>query len=181
MFPSEVLRFGCLHVDVLGPLEPSNGKRYVVTFIDRASRWFECCPTSDVTAATIVTALVETWLSRYGVPLQIVSDRGAQFTGSLFKSLCSILGTEHTPTCSYPPEANGLIERWHRRLKDALRAHAAPEWTEVLPWAVLGLRAAPRSDEDLSAFELLFGLPPRLPGSLLPSSGQRTALLADDV
>ena len=180
-FPADVQRFASIHCDIVGPLEPSDGKRYLLTFIDRESRWFECVPTDDVSAASVATIFIDCWVSRYGVPQQVTSDRGAQFVSTLFTSLCNILGSNHTPSCSYHPECNGLVERLHRRLKDALRSHAALVWTELLPWVLLGLRAAPRSDDDVSTYEHVFGLPPRLPGAILPSSALSTGHVAEDV
>ena len=155
--PEDVARFSCLQMDIVGPLQLSRGMWYLVTFVDLASRWFECSPLPDVSMA-----FVETWIQSSGVPAQLVSNRGAQFMGSLFQNLCTILGRSNSPSCLSHSEANGLVEHWHRRLKDALRTHAASEWMDILPWTVLGLRAAPRSDEDVSLFEVLFGMPPGL-------------------
>ena len=58
-----------------------------------------------------------------------------------------------------------MVERAHRRIKDALRAHqAADNWPDVLPWIVFGLRAAPRGDDDicLQFFLALFSRAQRL-------------------
>ena len=61
-----------------------------------------------------------------------------------------------------------MVERCHRRLKDALRARlAGPDWPLHLPWVLMGLRAAPTEDTGLSAAELVFGAPLVLPGQIL--------------
>ena len=87
---------------------------------------------------------------------------------SLFTSLCSYLGTDHTPTTAYHPQANGLVERMHRRLKSSLRAlEATSHWPSALPWVCLGLRAAPTEDDNISSFEATFGAAPSLPSTLL--------------
>ncbi len=71
-------------------------------------------------------------------------------------------------TTAYHPESNGMVERVHRRLKDALRARAAgPNWVADLPWILLGLRAQPREDTGRSAAEAVFGAPLVLPGQFL--------------
>ncbi len=58
-----------------------------------------------------------------------------------------------------------MVERVHRRLKDALRARAAgANWVSELPWTLLGLRAQPREDTGISAAESVFGAPLVLPG-----------------
>jgi hypothetical protein len=61
-----------------------------------------------------------------------------------------------------------MVERCHRRLKDALRARlAGPDWPLHLPWVLMGLRAAPREDTGVSAAEIVFGAPLVLPGQIL--------------
>ena len=90
-------------------------------------------------------ALFSAWISRFGVPSVITSDRGAQFVSGIWTSLCSILGIRHSTTTSYHPQANGLVKRFHRQLKDALSSRlAGSDWFYHLPWILLGLRVAPK-------------------------------------
>ncbi len=96
-------------------------------------------------------ALTFTWISRFGMPETITSDRGPQFTSNLWFQLCQMLNISHKQTTAYHPESNGAVERLHRRLKDALRARAAAAiWSKELPFVLLGLRALPREDTGLS-------------------------------
>jgi hypothetical protein len=61
-----------------------------------------------------------------------------------------------------------MVERFHRRLKDALRARcAAAEWHTHLPWVMLGIRAAWRLDGSYTPAEAVFGAQPVLPGQFL--------------
>ncbi len=63
------------------------------------------------------------------IPAVLTSDRGAQFTSSLWAALCSLLNIQHNQTTAYHPQSNGMVERFHRRLKDALRTRcAAANW-----------------------------------------------------
>ena len=109
------------------------------------------------------------WVSRFGVPKEIVSDQGSQFTSGLFSSLNQLVGSQLKLVTAYHPQANGMIERIHRSLKNALIAKAG-EWMQSLPWVLLGLRAAPRSDDDASPAERVYGWPLTLPGSLLDAA-----------
>jgi hypothetical protein len=77
----------------------------------------------------------------------------------------------HKMTTAFHPQSNGLVECFHRRLKDALRARAAAaDWPDHVPWVLLGLRAAPREDSGVSAAELVYGAPVVLPGQFLTAA-----------
>ncbi len=118
-------RFAHIHIDLVGPLTPSNGFNHILTVIDRTSRWMEAIPLANTAAAEVAAALFSGWICRFGVPAIITSDRGSQFTSSIWNSLCLLLQIKHQPTTAYHPQANGMVERLHRRLKDALRARGA--------------------------------------------------------
>ena len=161
-------RFSHLHVDLVGPLQYSNNFNYIFTIIDRTSKWMEAIPLSETSAAACAKALTFTWISRFGVPETITSDRGPQFTSNLWFQLCEMLNISHKQTTAYHPESNGAVERLHRRLKDALRARAAAAtWSEELPFVLLGLRAQPREDTGLSPAEAVFGAQIVLPNEFL--------------
>ena len=165
-------RFTHIHVDLVGPLKASaEGYTHVMTMVDRTTRWMEVIPLSSTTATASADALVAGWISRFGVPAVITTDRGVQFTSAVWQVLCKRLGIKHSPTTAYHPQANGLVERFHRHFKDSMQARlAARDWPAHLPWVLLGLRAAPKEDHNISAAELLYGVPLALPGELLETS-----------
>jgi hypothetical protein len=79
--------------------------------------------------------------------------------------LCQKLGTQHILTTAYHPQANGMVERFHRQLKEALHSrNCGADWAAHLPWFLMGLRAAPKEDSGLSSAELVYGQALRLPG-----------------
>ena len=163
-------RFSHIHVDLVGPLPQSNGFSHLFTIVDRTSGWPEAVPLQSTTAEECAKVLLRTWIPTFGVPAIITSDRGAQFTSSIWSSLCRFLGINHSPTTSFHPQSNGLVERFHRRLKVSLRARlAGSDWFHHLPLVLLGLRCAPREDSAVSASEALFGTPLVLPGEFLDS------------
>jgi hypothetical protein len=97
----------------------------------------------------------------------ITSDRGVQFASELWAATMRRLGIKHLMTTAFHPQSNGLVERAHRRLKEALKAWlAAADWPSHLPWVLLGLRAAPREDSGVSVAEMLYGTALSLPGQL---------------
>jgi hypothetical protein len=77
-------------------------------------------------------------------------------------------------TTAYHPQANGLVERTHRQLKEALRARdATVDWPAHLPWVLLGLRAAPKEVSGVSSAKAVFDQLLVLPGELV--SGAETS------
>ena len=60
--------FLSLHLDLVGPLPESEGKTYLLTIIDRYTRWLEAVPLSSATAADCAAALLRHWVSRFGTP-----------------------------------------------------------------------------------------------------------------
>ena len=129
-------RFSSIHVDIVGPLPSSNGYNYLFTCIDRYTRWPEAIPMTDATAKSCVAAFLSGWIARFGVPVTITTDQGAQFESQLWKALMHLLGKKRNRTTAYHPQANGLVERFHRHLKSSLKARlTSGNWVEELPIA----------------------------------------------
>ncbi|BHF80129.1 hypothetical protein SprV_0702325300 [Sparganum proliferum] len=161
-------RFSHVRLDIVGPLPLSNGCSYLLTCVDRFTRWPEAIPLPDIAAPTVVKTFLSRWVAIFGAPSTITTDRGAQFESNLFQSLLSFLGCTRIRTTAYHPAANGMVERFHRQLKASLRAADDPEnWTDHLPLVVLGIRSSLKSDLDCSAAELVFGATVRLPGQMI--------------
>ena len=162
--------FRQVHVDIVGPLPESAGYSYLLTAIDRYSRWPEAFPLRCITAEECAGQFLQGWVARFGLPLHITSDRGRQFTSALWNKLGETLGSTIHHTSAYYPQSNGIIERWHRTLKAALRARLnGPKWTEQLPWVLLGLRTSPKEDLPTSPADIVFRQPLRVPGDVLPT------------
>ena len=157
-------RFQTVHIDIVGPLptvpnpaDPYSVSpfRYLLTCIDRATRWIEAQPLADITAQTVAQAFVSTWISRFGVPLHVITDRGSQFESEMFDELSSVVGFHRLRTTAYHPQSNGMIERTHRTIKSALRARKE-NWVKALPIVLLGVRNFP-NENGFSPFSAVTG------------------------
>lgn len=158
-------RFKHINIDLVGPLPKSDGYRYMLTCMNRFSRWPTATPLADIEAKTVARALINSWIPNFGVPHEI-TDQGRQFESQLFNELAKLCGAKHIRTTAYHPQANGLIERFHRTMKSALKCHDS-SWTDALPLVLLGLRAALKPDLDASPAEMLYGQTISLPGDFI--------------
>ena len=169
-FTEPTRRFSHVHVDVTGPLPAAQGMRYVLTMVDRSTRWCEATPIPDQSATACTTAFVSQWIARFGVPTDVTTDQGAAFTSALWTGLAKDLGYQVHHTTSYHPQSNGLVERFHRDLKAAIRCRCKDnDWLAQLPWVLLGLRTVPKDATKVSAAEMLYGQPLAVPGEFWPS------------
>lgn len=160
-------RFEHIHIDLVGPLPSSENNKYILTVMDRYTRWPEGYPLPDMLAETCARVLVSQHITRFGVPSRLTTDRGSQFESRLFFELSKLLGTHRIRTTSYHPQANGLVERLHRTLKAAIVARGNPRWSEELPIVLLGLRCAVKEDLGCTPAELVYGQNICLPGDML--------------
>ena len=109
----------------------------------------------EASTMSCANALLNSWVSRFGLPEQMTSDRGSVFTSDIWSSLAKLLGVNlHYATAYHPqandgtvitgkfcvgvplniqsiyyiyiyPQANGMVERWHITLKASLTARCS--------------------------------------------------------
>jgi len=93
-FPVPERRFDHVHVDLVGPLPPSQGFTHLLTIVDRTTRWPEVIPHTSTTLADLARAFIFSWVARFGVPSDMTSDRSPQFTSQLWSAVSTGLGDE---------------------------------------------------------------------------------------
>lgn len=168
------MRFQCVHIDIVGPLPISSDTpcRYLLTMIDRTTNWIEATPIKSITAEETARAFNREWISRFGVPLKVITDRGSQFESQLFHELQQICGFQRIRTTAYHPQANGKIERMHRTIKQAIRAKGQ-DWHQCLPSVLLSIRMLPRENQE-APFSLVTGSKPQMPSALFTDKANLT-------
>ena len=98
-------RFHHSNIDIVGPLPSSQGYTHLLTIVDRFTRWPEAIPLNDTSSVSCARALIANWISRFGLPADISSDRGAQFTSQLWSATTDFYASNFTtplPTIRRP-------------------------------------------------------------------------------
>ena len=154
----------------MGPLPSSQGYFYLLTMIDQTTRWPEVAPLSSNSAESFAHAFLSTRISRFGVPAGFTSDRGAQFTFSIWTRVCSSPGISTSTMTVFHPQRNGMIVRFHCSLMSALHSRlAGSDWFLHLSLVLLGLRTVPKDDIGLSVSKAVYGSPLTVPGEFFGS------------
>ncbi|XP_066962336.1 uncharacterized protein [Macrobrachium rosenbergii] len=160
-------------IDVVGPLpRASAGKEFILTILDRVSRYPEAIPLKSIKAPVIVKCLVD-FFSRYGLPKTIQSDQGSNFMSKYFKDQMKQLGIKHIVSTTYHPESQGAIERFHQTLKSMIKKYCIDNhssWVTDLPYLLFAVRSMPNDSLGFSPFELIFGHHVRGPLEVLRDS-----------
>ena len=162
-------RFAHIHADLVS-MPMSNGHNHLLSIVDRFTRWPTAIPIKDISATTVIDALSLNWIAIHGVPETITTDRGSQFTSSIWTQLLRTWGIKHSQTTAYHPQSNGLVERLHRRLKESLIALCQDErdkWFWKLPMTLLALRTTIKPDIGASPSDLVYGEGLAVPGQLV--------------
>ena len=110
-----------LHVDFTSietTLDPNQSPRVanILVFQDHFTKHVSAHVTSDQTAKTIPKFLYQGYISIFWALARLLSDRGANFTSSVFDEMCQILGMKKLQTTPYHPQTNGLVERSHQMI-----------------------------------------------------------------
>jgi hypothetical protein len=111
-----------LSVDMLGPLKvDGNGNSFIIVIVDNFSKLIGLYPAKNTTSKDYLGALLQ-WVSIFGVPKEIRSDGGSQFTSKLATDIASLLRFKHLVVVAYHPQANGIVERRMKEVMNHLRA-----------------------------------------------------------
>ncbi|KAI2662338.1 Transposon Tf2-6 polyprotein [Labeo rohita] len=153
-------------IDFVTDLPPSNGYTTILSIIDRFSKACRFIPLAKLPMAMETAELLCNWVFRlYGLPEDIVSDRGPQFSSRIWSSFFSLLGVNVSLTSGYHPQANGQVERLNQELTRFLRTYCHNQqdtWSRYLFWAEYAQNSLRKPSTQLTPFQCILGFQPPL-------------------
>ncbi|KAI3365323.1 hypothetical protein L3Q82_010413, partial [Scortum barcoo] len=153
-------------LDFVTGLPPSHGHTAILTVVDRFSKMAHFVPLPKLPSAKETTELMLTHVFRlHGLPVDVVSDRGPQFTSIFWREFCVLVGASASLLSGFHSQSNGQTERMNQELETALRCMASQHpssWSQQLLWVEYAHNTLTCSATGLSPFQCAYGFQPPL-------------------
>lgn len=152
-------------IDIMGELH-GLPQRYAITVMDYHSRWPEVRLVNTVTTESVIEFVSELF-ARWGLPEELVSDNGRQFVSSEFEDFLVLSGVKHIKSSLYHAMCNGMLERFHRTLKSAIRVSRSERVTpgKAIRNMLVTFRSTVQPITGLTPAELMLGRQMRVPSN----------------
>ena len=164
--PLDLLHVDFTTIETTMELDKSPRVANVLVFQDHFTKYVLAYVTPNQTVKTIAKFLYGGYISIFGAPARLLSDRGTSFTSSIIQELCEILGIQRLRTMPYHPQTNGLVERLHQMIMHMigkLGEDKKANWPSHLAEIVHAYNATQSAVTGYSPHYLMFGQWPRLP------------------
>ena len=105
-----------------------DGNKYIMVVSEYFSKWPEAYALPNQEATTVATMLIDNWISRFGVPMELPSD--------LFKRVTELLGIRKTRTIPLHSQSDRMVERFNRTMEEHLSKvvdEHQKDWDRHLP------------------------------------------------
>jgi len=142
----------------------------MITVLDHFTKYAFAFPVRSHDAVTVAKYLVKRVFLVYGVPTQLLSDRGAEFVGSVMTDMCRLMEIDKIRTTSYKPSMNGALEHVHRTLNTMLGKIVSEnqrDWDNHVAYVLAGYNVTEHSATGYTPNMLVYGREIRFPNELM--------------
>jgi len=164
-------------MDLITQLPESNGYNTICVIVDRLTkRTHFISINNQFSSKDMVQLLYDKVYPLHGLLLQIISDRGVQYSAELFQEWCKILGIESTMSIAYYPQTDRQTEQVNQVLEQYLWCYVdynLSNWLDLLPSAEFAYNNQAHEGIKESPFFLKYGRYPRAGPILVKESLQR--------
>lgn len=152
----------------------------LLILVDVFSKWIEVAVMNTTTSQRVIEVL-RNWWARFGIPVELVSDNGPQFTSSEFEDFLRRNGVKHTLTPPYSPKTNGSAEKTVQVVKGILKKQFTDEYLnskvhrsfqQKLDDFLITYRSTPSTATGLTPSEMILGRKLRTRLSFLRPEGK---------
>ncbi|GKA34315.1 reverse transcriptase domain-containing protein [Tanacetum coccineum] len=157
-------------IDIAGPFPEGPGKvKFLIVTMDYFTKWIEAKAVATISGSQVKKFVWDNIVCRFGLPGEIVSDNGKQFSGDPFKNWCEKLNIVQRFALVKHPQSNGLVERENRSLGEGIKARLGEgnkNWLEELPNVLWAHRTMIKSSNDDTPFSLTYGTEAVIPAEI---------------
>nr|GEV83116.1 reverse transcriptase domain-containing protein [Tanacetum cinerariifolium] len=128
--------------------------------MDYFTKWIEAKAVATITGGQVKKFIWENIVCRFGIPGEIISDNGKQFSDNPFKDWCNKLNITQRFASVKHPQSNGLVERANRSLREGIESRLGEgnkKWVEELPHVLWAHQTMIKSSHGDTSFSLTYG------------------------
>ena len=171
--PSQPLGpWATITMDLLTKLVPDAVTKHdtLLVVVDKCTKYvvlIACC--ESITGPDTIALLHKHIFSKFGYPLQVISDRDPRWTGHFFQHWCTARGIKHSMSSGNHPETDGLTERANRSIEEIARNYVQYDhglFFQLLDDLAFAINDSPTQPTGRSPAQLLFGFNPLRPNDL---------------
>jgi transposase InsO family protein len=135
-------------------------RRYILVCIEYVTKWVEGKSLYSANEQSVVDFLFKDIFTHFGVPREIVTDQGTQFTSNLVKYITKKYHIKHRKSSPYHPQANGQVESTNKMIEVILTKtiHLHQKgWVDRFPEALWAYKTKWRNTTSHTPYEFVYG------------------------
>ena len=169
-----------IHMDFAAMPLDDGGQDYLLIITDRFSKFIVTVPCrSSITAKQTAECVFKNWyLSGFGFPESITTDRDSLFTSAMWAEFIALTGVKHTMTTARHQQANGQAEAAVKIVKNGLRKlvqYGQTNWADKLPLVTFAHNNSLNAATGFTPFYLMNAFTPATLPSILPAPSSTLA------